>query len=149
MSRISIRAASQASASRSRLELAAVDPERVGVEDVERLAAELRQRLDDAAGRIEQAVAFVGDDDLRRARAPRHGATIWSGKWWTLTTALSTPAAASASRPRSSRVLPAIGTSGFGMVSVIGRMRLPRPAASTIAVFGHRAAHSARSSISP
>ena len=36
MIRISIRAASQASASRSRLEPATVDPERIGVEDVER-----------------------------------------------------------------------------------------------------------------
>ena len=61
---------------------------------------------------------------------------IWSGKWWTLTTAVSTPAAASASRPRSSKVFPATGTSGFGIVLVIGRSRVPSPAASTMAVLG-------------
>ena len=33
-------------------------------------------------------------------------------------------------------VRPATSTSGFGVVSVIGRMRLPRPAANTMAVFG-------------
>ena len=33
--------------------------------------------------------------------------------------------------------LPATGTSGFGMRSVIGRMRSPRPAASTMAFMRH------------
>ena len=42
----------------------AVDPEGVGIDDVEGLPAELRQRPDDAAGGIEQPVALVGNDDL-------------------------------------------------------------------------------------
>ena len=43
----------------------AVDPEGVGVQDVERILADQGQRLDDAAGRIEQEIALVGDNYAR------------------------------------------------------------------------------------
>src|SRR5215207_439551 len=44
------------------------------------------------------------------------------------------PAAQSRSSTWSSMLRPPTRTSGFGIVSVIGRMRLPSPAASTMAV---------------
>ncbi len=66
----------------------------------------------------------------------RRCASIWSAKWWTLTTAVSTPASASRSRMWSIRARPATSTSALGRVSVKGRMRVPSPAARTMAVFG-------------
>src|SRR5258708_13791429 len=47
-----------------------------------------------------------------------------------------TPASASLSSTWSSSGLPATGTSGFGIRSVSGRMRTPRPAARTMARVG-------------
>ena len=42
-----------------------VDPDGVGIDQVERLVAQERQRIDDAAGRPEQFAALVGEHDLR------------------------------------------------------------------------------------
>ena len=63
-------------------------------------------------------------------------ASIRSASQCTLTIAVSTPSAASRSRQWSISVRPLTSISGFGSVSVIGRMRWPRPAANTMAVFG-------------
>src|SRR5262245_41957730 len=56
--------------------------------------------------------------------------------WCTLTTARVTPASARRSNTWSSSAWPATFTSGFGSVSVSGRMRVPKPAASTMARVG-------------
>ena len=48
------------------LRLRLVDPERVGVADEKRLAAEFVEHLDDAAALIEQQVALVRNFDARR-----------------------------------------------------------------------------------
>src|SRR5580704_12601449 len=61
---------------------------------------------------------------------------IWSGRSCTLTTAWLTPASASLSSAWSSSARPATCTSGFGIRSVKGRMRTPRPAARTMALAG-------------
>ena len=53
-----------------------------------------------------------------------------------VTTAVVTPTSARRSSTWSSSGLPATGTSGFGNASVRGRMRVPRPAASTMARVG-------------
>ena len=77
----------------------------------------------------------------RRSRSPAAAprarcASSRSAKAWTLTTARSTPAACSRSSMWSIRALPPTSTSALGRSLVSGRMRVPRPAASTIAVFG-------------
>src|SRR5690606_37339982 len=53
-----------------------------------------------------------------------------------LMTTVATPAAASRARCRSSRLVPPTSSRAFGTVSVSGRMRSPRPAASTMAIVG-------------
>src|SRR6185312_13626115 len=62
-----------------------------------------------------------------------------------LTTAFSTPASSRRSSTWSISGLPATSTSGFGLRSVSGRMRVPSPAASTMAVFGMCASPGMRS----
>src|SRR5690606_23704576 len=44
-----------------------IDPEGVGVEDVERLCPQFGQCLDDSAGRVQQEVALVGNGNLGRS----------------------------------------------------------------------------------
>ena len=63
---MSIAVSSQCSAMLTRLGLESLDPERIGVEHEERFIPQIRQRMDDAAARIEQLRPFVGNDDSRR-----------------------------------------------------------------------------------
>src|SRR5271154_4033312 len=69
---------------------------------------------------------------LRLARC----ASIWSASHCTFTIARSTPPSAKRSRQWSMSVRPRTVISGFGNVSVIGRIRMPSPAANTMAVLG-------------
>src|ERR1700743_3439535 len=70
------------------------------------------------------------------ARRLAKWASIWSASQCTLTIARSTPFSARRSRQLSISARPCTVTSGFGSVSVIGRIRMPNPAANTMAVFG-------------
>ena len=116
----------------------ALDPETVGIQHVERRLAQMRQRLDDAAAGLQQLRPFIRDDDVERlALADMKFDEI--GNVVTLTTARRTPAACSLSRPWSISALPATSISGFGVVAVSGRIRLPSPAAMIMAVSGMRA----------
>src|SRR6266436_1483175 len=60
----------------------------------------------------------------------------WSAKWWTLTMTSVTPKVRRRERVISRRVRPESSTSALGRVSVIGRRRVPRPAARIMAFMG-------------
>ena len=100
---------------------------------IERFAAEMRQGLDDAAACIEQQVTFVGDDD--RKVAPLADMYLDEiGKIVDVDDGrLDVGLGQAVEYPGRSGCGQALPTSGFGVVAVIGRMRLPRPAASTMA----------------
>ncbi len=95
-------------------------------------------RFHDAAALVEQPLALIGDDDLRRCasaqvvddevRQPVHVDDCFRDAGL----------AESVERMVDQRA-PATLTSGLGSVFVIGRMRVPSPAANTIAVRGARA----------
>src|SRR4051794_7452092 len=75
----------------------------------------------------------TGSWESRTIGGPERAST-WArtrpARWWVLTSTSSTPAAARASSQMSSIGRPPISTRHFGTVSVIGRNRVPRPAAS-------------------
>ena len=75
---------------------------------------------------------------MRGVSRVRRCASSMSAKWCTFTTTLSMPASCSRSRAKSIRLRPATFTRGFGIVAVIGSMRLPKPAARTMALRGAR-----------
>src|SRR5580765_436158 len=66
--------------------------------------------------------------------------SMTSARWWVLTTISCTPMAPRRSITVSIMGLPATGTIGLGTVSVSGRRRVPKPAASTMARDGMAAA---------
>ncbi len=113
-----------------------LDPEGVGVADRgtarARSAAAPRLIPPPWSSSLPRSSEMTMRGRSRRARC----ASIWSASQWTLTIAVSTPFSARRSRQWSISARPRTFTSGFGSVSVIGRMRWPRPAAKTMAVLG-------------
>ena len=62
-------------------------------------------------------------------------ASIWSAKWWTLTTMREKPASRNRKMTCAISGLSPTLTSALGMVSVSGLRRVPKPAAKIIACF--------------
>ncbi len=115
----------------------AVQPERIAVDHEERVRTQQverrlarRRRFPAALPRAAGWCAAVG------SRGARRWAATSSACQCALTTTVSTPAAASRSSAWSSSGRPPSGSSGLAVRSVSGRMRVPRPAASSIAVRG-------------
>ena len=75
--------------------------------------------------------AGLGSKNVRTRRAARVRAARWrrttSGRWCRLTSTSSTPARPNASSQMSSSGLPPMASMHFGVVSVIGRSRVPSP----------------------
>ena len=80
------------------------------------VVAQQRPRLLDAAAGIQQPGALVGDQRSRGRCAAARCASSWSAKWWTLTTARSTPASTSRSSTWSISGSPADLDQGLGPV---------------------------------
>ncbi len=106
------------------------DPEQVGIHDEDWIAAQQLKAFDEAAAIVHQRVPLVRDQDFEAAIT--RADALPSGRHDDGRSRQPVrPGFASASSGIIDRIgLPAIFTSGFGMVSVIGRMRVPRPAAS-------------------
>ena len=103
---------------------------------VERLVAKQRQRLDHAAAGPEDNAALIRNDHLWNSTDRDVIFDLIRKIVHIDHRAFDTRLLASYIEHVVSKALPATGTSGFGILSVNGRMRVPRPAASTIAVLG-------------
>ena len=108
-----------------------VQPHAVAVDHGEGAGAETGQGAGDAAAGLQQLVLALEDGCAAAAR-PATAAATWSACQCAFTTACRTPAASSRSSAWSSRLRPCRGSSGFAVFSVSGRIRRPRPAASTM-----------------
>ena len=115
-------------------------PYQVGVEDEEGLGAQQRQRMGDAAAGF-QPLRLAGNTGFPARLRPARWASISAARWWVLTTARVRPRPRQAGRARG-RSTPCRRRcrSGFGGPSP---RRDPSPAASTMAVCGSGARHSA------
>ena len=97
-------------------------------------ARQQRQRGRDAAGRLERLGLDATTRCRRRTRAPSpSAATSCRRRCAALITMSVQPARASASICQTMSGLPPASSSGFGVASVSGRIRSPRPAARIIA----------------
>ena len=95
-----------------------------------------RQRALDAAALVEELRPLVGDEDLRRFAAREMRLDLIGVPMDVDDRPFDAVLGQAVEAMIDQALVPATFTSGLGVASVIGRMRFPRPAANTMAVFG-------------
>ncbi len=102
----------------------------------ERRVAELRQRLDDAAAGAEQLAALVGDHDLRPLPRREMALDLVGEVMHVDHRALDAGVGQPVEHVVDQRLAADRAPAASGSWPLSGRMRVPRPAASTMARFG-------------